>query len=148
MLIASEVNALVIDDNDHGRKQTEQALKQLGIVNMFGAVDAVSGFDILISNTIDIVFLDWYMPEINGAGFVRLARSRSFNCRNDIPIIVTTAFATLENTTRIRELELTEILIKPFSGKQLSAALSIAYSRIEPKMARDDTLEEEGQYLL
>ena len=148
MLIVTELNVLVIDDNDHGRSQTKQVLNRLGITNVQTVSDAVNGFEILNDGKIDVVFLDWYMPEINGAGLVRLVRSGISKCRKDIPIIITTAYSTRENTTRIRELELKEVLSKPFTSKQLGSALSIAYARAEPKLDLDGVDEEPDQYLV
>lgn len=150
MLIPSELNALVVDDNDYGRVLSEQSLKQLGISNVFGAKDAVSALETLKANKIDFVLLDWYMPEVNGAGFARIVRKGLAPCSPDLPIIVTTAYATKENTSRIRELKLKEILVKPFNLKQLSAALSIAISQMPPATVElvDEANDEADQYVL
>lgn len=141
---------MVVDDNDYGRALSKQSLKQLGISKVFEAADAVSALETIKANKIDFVLLDWYMPEVNGAGFVRIVRQGLADCSPELPIIVTTAYATKENTSRIRELKLKEILVKPFSLKHLSAALSIAMVHIRPVINNlvDETDDEEDQYML
>ena len=150
MLIPSELTALVVDDNDYGRILSEQSLKQVGISKVFGTADAVHALETLKENKIDFVLLDWYMPEVNGAGFARIVRKGLAHCSPELPIIVTTAYATKENTARIRELKLKEILVKPFSLKHLSAALSIAISQIQPVVEglADEMDDEADQYML
>ncbi len=151
MIIPSELSALVVDDNDYARELAAAALKKLGILSVFSVKDAASGLQVLQRNDISFVVLDWYMPEINGAGFVRLIRGGAAGCTTDLPIIIATAYATRENTGRIRDLGLHEILVKPFDIKQLRMAVSLALSRARKsesaphdKNSQDKSLQDEA----
>ncbi len=129
MIIPAQLSALVVDDNDYARALTSQNLEQLGIGTIYQAADGATGLQIYKANKVDFVMLDWYMPEINGAGFTRLLRSECDGKDQQPAIIIVTAYATRENITRIRELNLNEILIKPFDNKQLSQAVIDALGR-------------------
>jgi len=75
LIIPAQLSALVVDDNDYARALTSQNLEQLGIGTIYQAQDGATGLEICKANKVDFVLLDWYMPEINGAGFTRLLRS-------------------------------------------------------------------------
>jgi len=129
LIIPAQLSALVVDDNDYARALTSQNLEQLGIGTIYQAQDGATGLQIYKENKVDFVILDWYMPEINGAGFTRLLRSECRGKDHQPAIIIVTAYATRENITRIRELNLNDILIKPFDNKQLSQAVIDALGR-------------------
>lgn len=129
MIIPAQLSALVVEDNDYARALTSQNLEQLGIGTIYQAADGATGLQIYKENKVDFVVLDWYMPEINGAGFTRLLRSECDGKDRQPAIIIVTAYATRENIKRIRELGLNEILIKPFDNKQLSQAVIDALCR-------------------
>jgi len=129
LIIPAKLRALVVDDNDYARALAENALKKLGLKSVFGAKDATSGLQLTQNNVFDFVLLDWYMPDINGAGFVRLVRGGQAGCAADLPIIVATAYATRENAKRIGTLGIKEILVKPFDTRQLGLAISSTLSK-------------------
>ena len=145
MIIPSELNALVVEDNDFARALAVESLNQLGIKNAFDASDAISAISITRREKIDFILLDWYMSEINGAGFVRLVRAGCAGCASDIPIIICTAYATRENTARIRELGIKEILVKPVDTKRLGTAVSIAISSMQDLAKTVETARKDAE---
>lgn len=145
MLIPSELSVLVIDDNDRGRTLAKHELKQVGMVDIHLAGNVISALEILKNHTIHFVLLDWYMPEINGAGFVQIVRKGFAPCNAKLPIIITTAYATRENIARIRNLGIREILVKPFNVKQLGTAISIATSQLAQEKLVGETPDADVQ---
>lgn len=142
MLIPSELGVLVIDDNGHAGALAKQELKRVGMVDIHVVTDVISALEAIKDNTIHFVLLDWYMPEINGAGFVRMVRQGLSHCESNLPIIVTTAYATRESTARMRELGLREILVKPYNAKQLGKAISIAIAQLANNRPDSPTKEQ------
>ncbi len=128
MIIPADLSALIVDDNEYARALANDALKKLGLISIFSAKDATTGLQLAQNNQLDFVLLDWYMPDINGAGFVRLVRGGQAGCSPDLPIIVATAYATRENIKRIHNLGITDILVKPFDNRQLGLAISSVLS--------------------
>ncbi|HHG90251.1 MAG TPA: response regulator [Devosia sp.] len=150
MIVPAKLCGLVVEDNEYSRSLAVESLNRLGIGTILEASDGTEGLAILQKQPVDFVVLDWYMPEISGAGFIRLVRGGQANCRADLPIIISTAYATRENISRMRELGLKEVLIKPFDVKQLSASISSALSNIsveisvaEPENSSDHTEDDE-----
>ena len=149
LIVPAKLCALVVEDNTYSRTLSAESLRQLGIGKIFEAADGTEGLQKLHAENVDFVLLDWYMPDINGAGFIRLVRGGQVDCAPDIPIIISTAYATRENITRIRDLGLSEILIKPFDASQLTSAIGSALSKASPTAheATSDS-DTEGQVLL
>ncbi len=151
MIIPAKLRGLIVEDNEYSRSLTVECLNKLGIGAIFEASDGTEGVKILHNQIVDFVILDWYMPEINGAGFIRLVRGGQANCRTDLPIVISTAYATRENISRMRELGLKEILIKPFDAKQLSGAISSALSNVAAGILGgkpEDDADDDEQILL
>lgn len=135
MRTPAELTVLIIDDNDYARAIAETSLTKLGVGQVIETGDAVTALDIIATQKVDLVLLDWYMPEVNGAGFARLAQSRG-PCP---PIIVTTAYATKQNFGRMRELGLSHVLVKPFEREQLQHIMGDALA------GAADTLDEDAE---
>ncbi|MCB9993235.1 MAG: response regulator [Hyphomicrobiaceae bacterium] len=110
MRAPEDLTVLIVDDNDYGRILLSTSLERVGVGRVEGVKDAVKALDFLRSNKTDIVLMDWYMPEISGAGLVRLMRQFGY----DVPVVVCTAYATRDNVRRIKDLGLQHALVKPF----------------------------------
>ena len=152
MIIPAKLCGLIVEDNEYSRSLAAEGLDKLGIGTVLEAADGTDGLQILHSQAVDFVILDWYMPEINGVGFIRLVRGGQVNCPPDIPVIIMTAYATRENIARMREMDLKEVLIKPFDVKQLSSAISSTLTSLTPKSAdgeaNDAATDDDEQILL
>ena len=69
------LKVLVVDDNHYMRKVVRTMLNAIGVKTVFEAPDGISGLDSLRQNNPDLVIVDWEMPMIDGAQFVRMVRS-------------------------------------------------------------------------
>ncbi|MDX1318161.1 MAG: response regulator, partial [Xanthomarina gelatinilytica] len=76
---------------------------------------AMEAFQVISSNTIDLVFLDINMPEISGISF-----AKSIN--KDIKIIFTTAYR--DYAVEGFELQAVDYLLKPISFERLLKAIN------------------------
>ena len=140
LIIPAELSALVVDDNRLAHVLAQNILKKIGLRDVQCASGVVSALDLARNHRFSFVLLDWYMPEISGAGFVELVRSGLTPLPRDIPIIVSTAYSTRENTARIRDLGIREILVKPLKEQQMGMAISIALKG-RPDLLQDDETE-------
>ncbi|HTN64546.1 MAG TPA: response regulator [Devosia sp.] len=123
MIQAKRLRALVVDDNAYARGMAGASLHKLG----FGTIEEASGgaraVVLLLRGRYDLVLLDWYMPDINGAGIMQVLRDPRFGEASDVPVILMTAYASAANIARARDLGVNEVLVKPFSTEQLGAML-------------------------
>ena len=70
------------------------------------------------------MLMDWYMPDISGAGIMSVLRDPRFGANAGLKVILMTAYASRDNVVRARQLGVNEVLVKPFSTEQLGVALA------------------------
>ena len=66
---------LVVDDEHYMRKVVRTLLMSIGVRTIHEAHDGVTGLEAIRTLSPDIVILDWQMPGLDGAAFVRMVRS-------------------------------------------------------------------------
>ena len=122
MILPSSLKILIVDDNDFARATANAMLMRLGLEHITEAATGAEAVSLLLGQSYDLLLADWYMPEVSGAGLVRIVRSRDFGINRTIPIVIMTAYATRENIGAAKALGLTEILIKPLEQPILATA--------------------------
>ncbi len=99
------------------------------------AQDGEEALLVAAEEKLDLVLLDWMLPQLSGIEVCRRLRGRQ-ETRN-VPIIMLTARG--EETDRIRGLDTgaDDYLTKPFSMTELMARLRAVMRRIRPGLAED-----------
>ncbi|GAB5410395.1 MAG: LytTR family DNA-binding domain-containing protein [Balneolaceae bacterium] len=118
------VNCIVIDDEPYARNLLEEYIEKVSYLNLIGSFSSgLKALDILNRTSVDLLFLDIQMPEINGITFLKsLGKKPS--------VIFTTAHA--EFALEGFELNATDYLLKPFDfSRFLSAVQKVTPSRNE-----------------
>jgi two-component system, chemotaxis family, chemotaxis protein CheY len=108
MNFPERLRALVVDDNVHARAIGMLSLRKLGVDLVDEAGDGAEAILKLLRAPYGLVLMDWY--------------------------IVMTGYPSETSLAQVRTLGVTEILPKPFSIEQLSAALVRA---LAPPLAQD-----------
>jgi len=111
---------LVVDDTKNIRMLLTTCL-ELKHYKVITAADGKSAIDIIKEekDSIDIIFLDIRMPEINGTEVLKVIRERGVKC----PVIIMTAYATVKNAVDCTRLGAVAYLQKPFSPDRVSSIL-------------------------
>lgn len=135
MIIAGRLRALVVDDNAYARAISGASLHKLGVGVVEEAEGGAAAILALMSQRYDLVLMDWYMPDVSGAGIMQVLRDPRFGTARDTPVILMTAYASRDNIARARELGVNEVLVKPFTTDQLGTALARVLTS-EPAGAR------------
>ncbi len=131
LLHKRRLKVLVADDNSHDREVMLQMLRDLSC-----DVTAVeSGRAVLQAleqedNALDLVVLDWRMPDLDGFETARRIRN---NMRVPRPpkIFMITAFGREEAMLQARQMGLDAFLVKPVNSSMLFDALAEAFGREE-----------------
>lgn len=123
MIVAENLKALIVDDNAYARSAAAATLRKLGLGTINDVGSAALGIDAILGVRYDIVLMDWYMPEMNGAAMLQIMRGRNFGINGQVPVIMMTAYPTRETFARARELGAAEILTKPFTANHLAGLL-------------------------
>src|SRR6476620_10290174 len=91
--LVHNLGVLVVDDNQFMRKIVRTMLVNVGVHDIYEASDGIAGLDAIRTVGPDLVILDWELPLLNGAEFVRIVRSPGVFPMPDIPIIMLSAHA-------------------------------------------------------
>jgi CheY-like chemotaxis protein len=110
---------LVIDDDQHMRKVVRTMLASIGARKTYESCDALAGLEAIRDYMPDLVIVDWEMPMIDGAKFVRMVRSPGDFPLPDVPIIVLTGHADRWRVLEAARAGANEFLLKPVSTKAL-----------------------------
>jgi len=123
LIIPGRLRALVVDDNAYARAISAAGLRKLGVGDVVEADGGAAAILHLMTEPFDFMLMDWYMPDVSGAGLMTILRDPRFGAASRLPVILMTAYASRDNVVRARELGVNEVLVKPFSTDQLGTAL-------------------------
>lgn len=124
MVSATQIKALVVDDNAYARVVCARGLGHFGIGTIDEASDGAEAILKLLRTPYDLVLMDWYMPDIGGPGVMQVLRDPRFDASPDIKVVLMTAYPSPENLLRGRRLGFNDVLPKPFTTDHLGAVLT------------------------
>ena len=114
---------LVVDDEHYMRKVVRTLLMSIGVRTIYEAPNGVAGLEAIRNTQPDVVIVDWQMPGLDGAGFVRMVRSPDTFPFPDIPIIMLTGHGERSRVIEAIQIGVNEFLLKPVSSKALQGRL-------------------------
>jgi two-component system chemotaxis response regulator CheY len=110
---------LIVDDEHYTRKVLRTLLITAGVRQIHEASDGLLGIEAIKTMAPDLVLLDWEMPGLDGAGFMRVVRSPESFPFPDIPVIMLTGHGEKSRVMEAVRLGIHEYLLKPVSGQAL-----------------------------
>ena len=115
----NEVRILIVDDFATMRRVIRNLLEELGYSTkkMWEAENGREAMEILDEAEIDLVVLDWNMPETPGIETLRWLRKHE--TRSQIPVLMVTAEATREQIVEAAEIGVNAYILKPFTADTL-----------------------------
>ena len=120
----NKVKALVVDDSKIMRSAVKRALNNLMLAD-FEYVDAKDGEDALNKfndDDIEIMFVDWNMPNMTGVEFSQAVREQG---NEHVPIIMVTAEKSMGKVDKaLNEGGADEYITKPFNADKMHKAIS------------------------
>jgi CheY-like chemotaxis protein len=120
---SAEIRALIVDDNQINRLVLSAMLEKMGI----GCDQAVDGAAAL--NAVEqrgdyaLIFMDFFMPGIDGAEATRRIRALGGHWET-VPIIGLTASELAEDNARCLEAGMSAMLPKPYTPQQMADAVA------------------------
>jgi len=136
-LMGSDV--LIVDDNKTNCEVLERRLSQNGL-SCRVALDGTTAIQEVESKTPDLILLDVMLPDINGLELLK--RFRENHERDELPIIMVSAFNDVDSTAKCIKLGASDYLPKPLNGTILMAK-SIASLEAKYFRAREQELLKE-----
>jgi len=109
-------NILIVDDNLVMRNIVRNAFEQLKIPCKYLEADnGVRAFQILETENIDLILLDWNMPEMDGIDFLK--KVRAIPQYKTLPIVMVTSEAAKYMVIEALQCGATNYIVKPFKEK-------------------------------
>jgi len=117
------MRALVIDDSRTVRTIIKKVLGEVGL-DVLEAANGREGLDQLrLAGDVDVVLVDWNMPEMDGLEFIKAVRAdRTYD---PVRIVMVTTETEQEQVVRALEAGANEYVMKPFTKEILVAKLSL-----------------------
>lgn len=117
----SNQSILVVDDEPKMRRVLEIMLTQMGH-NVYQAENGQQALDCMGERTFDLVITDLRMPVLDGIGFLKAVREQ----HGEIPVIVVTAYGTVESAVEAMKYGAFDYLIRPFELDTVEVAVQRA----------------------
>ncbi len=116
--------ALVIDDSRAMRMIISQTLSGCGF-EVVQAANGRQGLDVMASegSAVNVVLVDWNMPEVNGLEFVQQVRANSGF--DSIPLVMVTTETEVEQMVRALDAGANEYVMKPFTREVIEDKLRL-----------------------
>ncbi len=117
-------SVLVVDDDPQMRAALKEAVDRMGC-SAIVAEDPVHALKTLDNNAVSMIVTDMKMPKMDGLSFIKEARKKL----GDLPILVITGYATVENAVDVMKEGVCDYLMKPFSFEALTGKIESIMSR-------------------
>ncbi len=114
---------LIIDDDDQLRQSFEKLLSEEGY-RAIGAASAEAGIQLMAGNNPDLVILDVRLPGINGLEAFKIIH----RMQPKLPVIIMTAYGTMETAISATKLGAFDYVLKPFDVPDMLATIQQALS--------------------
>ena len=128
---------LVIDDNEQMRTIVGSVLLAAGARHIHYAPDGRSGLDVMAEQSIDVVYVDYEMPAMNGLDFIAAVRRLSTSDQY-MPIIMLTSHSDRPRLDAARDHGVTEFLCKPVTARAILTRLSAVIMNPRPFVQSPD----------
>jgi two-component system, NtrC family, response regulator AtoC len=119
MLTSSHV--LVADDDKNGRRMLEILIGKLGC-QVSTAADGVAALEIIRNTSVDLLITDLNMPKMDGLALLAALREED----NDIPVIVVTAYGTVESAVAAMKQGALDFIMRPLNIEQVEIVVKHA----------------------
>jgi two-component system response regulator AtoC len=133
----TQATILVVDDDDRLRKTLELLLRSQGH-DVVAAADVAQATAILGDRPVDLVISDLRMPGGSGLDLLGVVRREC----PDTPLIVLTAYGTVETAVQAMRDGAFDYVLKPFDGGEMelrvARALEVRYVRLENEFLREE----------
>ena len=137
---------LVVDNEMRMRQILEFALKSMGH-EVVQAADGLEALAAIEATHFDLVLTDMRMPRMDGMQLLRELRERG----EEVPVIVLTAYGTIETAVEAMRLGASDYIIRPFEIETIELAvtrtLAVSVVQRENRFLRDELSRGWGEFI-
>ncbi len=107
---------LIVEDNEPNREMLQRRLEKRGFA-VISAPDGEQGYSLARTELPDLILMDISLPEMDGWQVIELLKAE--RSTRDIPLIVLTAHALVNDRARAEEVGCNDYFSKPVDFQQL-----------------------------
>jgi len=122
---------LLVEDNQDIAEMVYAFLERRGYELDYVA-DEVTGLDLAVTNTYDVIILDLTLPGMDG---INICRKLRYEAQRDTPILMLTARDTVDDKVAGLDAGADDYLVKPFEIQELEARIRAMIRRRRGQMA-------------
>jgi len=137
----TKYSLLYVEDEVDVREMVVEYL-EVFFLDIYTASNGVEALEIYNDKKPDVIISDIEMPKMNGLKLASLIREKDLTT----PIIMTTAYTSVEYLLEATELNLIKYLVKPVEEEKLQEALKICFERLESSSPSVVALTETHRY--
>jgi len=126
LLEKTKYSLLYVEDEPLVREMVVEYL-DVFFLEIYEASNGVEALEIYNDKKPDMIITDIEMPKMNGLKFASLIRKKDITT----PIVITTAYTSVDYLLEATELNLIKYLVKPVEEEKLEKALRLCFERIE-----------------
>ncbi len=119
---------LIVDDDEHMRAALREAVLRMGF-NPLVAENPSVALKTIADSRFSLIITDMKMPDMDGLSFMKEARKKAGN----IPVLIITGFATIDNAVSAMKEGAHDYLMKPFSFESLKKSIESVMTSINAK---------------
>jgi DNA-binding LytR/AlgR family response regulator len=117
------IKCIIVDDEPHAIELLSSYVEKVPSLQLsFSSINPIEAFQYIQKNTVDLVFLDIHMPELDGLQFLKLLGGKS-------KVILTTAYP--EHALEGYEHDVVDYLLKPIMFDRFLKAVTKAQTLLE-----------------
>lgn len=117
---------LLVDDSRTIRNIQKNTLKAIGHEDVLEAADGVEAIASLKENQVDLMLVDWNMPNMNGITLIRKVRETN----KTLPIIMVTTEAERTRVIEAITAGVNNYVVKPFTADTLSDKINQTMTKL------------------
>jgi len=114
-------HVLVADDEKNGRRMLEILLTKIGC-EVSTATNGVEALEFIRNSSVDLLVTDFNMPKMDGLALLSTLRAEG----NEIPVIVVTAYGTVENAVAAMKQGAFDFIMRPLDIDQVEMVVNHA----------------------
>ena len=131
------LRVLVVDDNEQMRIIIGAVLSAVGVGRLFYAGNGREALETLHREQIDLAFVDYEMPVMNGLDFISRVRASGGEMRF-LPIIMLTGHSDMLRLNAARDRGVNEFLAKPVTARNIVLRLNAVIFKARDYVQCDD----------
>lgn len=125
-----DLRILIIEDSVFIAELLASCLMEMGVGKVFIADGVAKGKDKLLSHNsvyspknLDMVVLDWLMPDGNGGDVLRWMRKHKSQYIQFLPVVVCSAYTDTDIVFKSRDAGANEVMVKPVSAQKIASRI-------------------------